>query len=58
VVLGGIRDHTDGPARSASVKPIFGVAPALPAFYPFSCAVVQRCCMTHWWRSHSDLEFP
>src|SRR6266699_2301240 len=49
--LRGIQDHTGGPARSASIQPIFDVAPALLSFYPFSCAVVRRRRMTHWWRS-------
>ena len=48
--LRGIQDHTGGPARSASIQPISDVAPALLAFYPFSCAVVRRWRMTHWWR--------
>ena len=39
--LRGIRDHTGGPARSTSSKPISDVAPALLVFYPFSCAVVR-----------------
>ncbi len=33
--LWGILDHTGGPARSASIKPISDVAPALLLFYPF-----------------------
>jgi hypothetical protein len=49
--LWGIQDHTGGPERLASSKPIFDVAPALLAFYPFSCAVVRLRRMTHWWRS-------
>src|SRR6266567_5100819 len=48
--LWGILDHTGGPARSSSTKPISGVAPALLPFYPFSCAVVRVPRMTHWWR--------
>jgi hypothetical protein len=40
--LGGIRDHTGGPARSASIQPISNVALVLLPFYPFSCAVVRR----------------
>jgi hypothetical protein len=39
--LRGILDHTGGPARSASIRPISDVAPALLAVYPFSCAVVR-----------------
>jgi len=39
--LWGIQDHTGGPARSTSIKPISDVAPALLVFYPFSCAVVR-----------------
>jgi len=48
--LWGIQDHTGGPARSASIKSISDVAPALLAFYPFSCAVVRLRRMTYWWR--------
>ncbi len=39
--LWGMRDHTGGQARSASIKPISGVAPALLAFYSFSCALAR-----------------
>jgi len=38
--LWGYPGHTGGPERLASIKPISDVAPALLAFYPFSCVVV------------------
>ncbi len=40
MALVGYPGHTGGPARSASIKPISDMTPALLAFYPFSCVVV------------------
>jgi len=51
VVLAGIQDHTVGPARSTSFKPIFDVAAATLPFYPFSCAVVRLRRMAHCWET-------